>query len=114
MCKKQTSVWHSSAEPEVISFDAGLRMDGKSGLDLWDLVIAVLHYSSNPARARSNLCRDTQSEKRSNVRAKKQSNTSEDLGWTNVDFVTLNAKHSRFGALLFNFEDNEAVIKMII
>ena len=27
-CKKQTSVPHSSSESEVVSFDAGLRMDG--------------------------------------------------------------------------------------
>ena len=28
MCKKQTSVSHSSTEAEIISLDAGLRMDG--------------------------------------------------------------------------------------
>ena len=42
MCKKQTSVSHSSAESEIILLDAGLRMDGKLALDLWDLVIEVL------------------------------------------------------------------------
>ena len=41
MCKKQTSVSHSSTESEVISSDAGLRMDGIPALDLWDLVIEV-------------------------------------------------------------------------
>ena len=35
MCKKQTSVSHSSTESEVISLDAGLRMDGIPALDLW-------------------------------------------------------------------------------
>ena len=34
MCKKQTSVSHSSTESEIISLDAGLRMDGKPALDL--------------------------------------------------------------------------------
>ena len=34
MCKKQTSVSHSSTEAEIISLDAGLRMDGISALDL--------------------------------------------------------------------------------
>ena len=34
MCKKQTSVSHSSKETEVISPDAGLRMDGILALDL--------------------------------------------------------------------------------
>ena len=47
MCKKQTSVSHSAAESEIISLDAGLRMDGIPALDLWDSVIEVLHSSSN-------------------------------------------------------------------
>ena len=47
MCKKQTSVSHSSSEAEVISLDAGLRMDGIPALDLWDLVIEVFHSSTN-------------------------------------------------------------------
>ena len=45
MCKKQTSVPHSSTEVEIISLDAGLRMEGIPALDLWDLVIEVLHSS---------------------------------------------------------------------
>ena len=48
MCKKQTSVAHSSTESVIISLDAGLRMDGIPALDLWDLVIEVFHSSSNP------------------------------------------------------------------
>ena len=42
MCKKQTSVPPSSTEPEIISLDARLRLDGISALDLWDLSDAVL------------------------------------------------------------------------
>ena len=42
MCKKQTSFSHSSTESEIVSLDAGLRMDGLPALDLWDLVIEVL------------------------------------------------------------------------
>ena len=34
MCKKQTSVSHSSTEAEIISLDAGLRMDGIPALAL--------------------------------------------------------------------------------
>ena len=45
MCKKRTSVSHSSTEVEVISLDAGLRMDGIPALDLWELVIEVFHSS---------------------------------------------------------------------
>ena len=47
MCKKQTSVSHSSTEAEIVSLDAGLRMDGISALDLWDSVIEVFHSSPN-------------------------------------------------------------------
>ena len=42
MCKKQTSVSHSSTVSEIISLDAGLRLDGIPALDLWDLIISVL------------------------------------------------------------------------
>ena len=52
MCKKQTSVSHSS-ESEIISLDAGLRLDGIPALDLWDLIAAVLHgntHQSNQER----------------------------------------------------------------
>ena len=48
MCKKQTSVSHSSTESEIISLDAGLRMDRTPALDLWDLVIEVFHSVPNP------------------------------------------------------------------
>ena len=47
MCKKQTSVSRSSSESDIISLDAGLRMDGILALDLWDVVIEVLHSSNN-------------------------------------------------------------------
>ena len=33
--RNEQSVSHSSAESEVISLDAGLRMDGLPALDLW-------------------------------------------------------------------------------
>ena len=41
MCKKQTSVSHSSTESEIISLDAGLRLDGLLALELWDLIVSV-------------------------------------------------------------------------
>ena len=40
MCKKQTSVSHSSTESEIISLDAGLRLGGIPALDLRDLIVA--------------------------------------------------------------------------
>ena len=50
MCKKrekQTSVSHSSTESEIISLDAGLRTDGIPALDLWDLIVTVLHRNTH-------------------------------------------------------------------
>ena len=46
MCKKQTAVSHSSTESEIISLDAGLRLDGIPALDLWDLIFLVLGNTS--------------------------------------------------------------------
>ena len=39
--KKQTSVSHISTESEIISLDAGLRLDGIPALDLWGLIVLV-------------------------------------------------------------------------
>ena len=67
-CKKQTSVSHSSTEAEIVSLDAGLRMDGIPALDLWEFVIEVFHSSPNQVkkskdRVQGNLSRDTPSNK---------------------------------------------------
>ena len=40
MCKKQTAVFHSSTESEIISLDIGLRLDGLPALELWDLIVS--------------------------------------------------------------------------
>ena len=69
MCKKQTSVSHSSREAEIISLDAGLRMDGIPALDIWDLVIDVLHSSYNQSQiskesVQGSLLHDTSSRRR--------------------------------------------------
>ena len=56
MCKKQTSVSHNSTESEIISLDAGMRMDGIPALDSWDQIVAILHgstYQSNQERGKS-------------------------------------------------------------
>ena len=54
MWKNQTSVSHSSTESEIISLDAGLRLDGLLALELWDLVVSVFgkhdsNYTENGA-----------------------------------------------------------------
>ena len=50
MCKKQTSVSHSSTESEIISSDARLRLDGILALDFWDMIVAVLHGNTNQSK----------------------------------------------------------------
>ena len=86
MCKKQTSVSHSSTEAEIISLDAGLRMSGIPALDLWDLVIEVFHSSSNQLnntkdQVQGNLSRDTTSNKHTHNKTKVPTSTTI-LIWT--------------------------------
>ena len=57
MCMKQTTVSHSSTESDIIFLDAGLRLDGIPALDLWDLIVAVVHGNMYQSyRARRDLC----------------------------------------------------------
>ena len=93
-------------------------MDGIPALDLLDLVIEVFHSSPNQQkkakdRVQGHLLRTTSSRKhtKNDVKTPIQYN---DLELCHVDYVSSNAKSSRFGAMLYIFEDNEAVIKMII
>ena len=105
MCKKQTSVSHSSTESELISLDAGFRLDGIQALDLWDLIVAVLHgntFQNDQVRGDP-----SKSPTRKKIHGK-----FDDLD--NVNFISSNVNSSRKEALLIFFEDNEAVIKMII
>ena len=60
-----------------------------------------------------NLLRDTPSRRHTNNQVKTPIQYN-DLELSNVDYVSSNAKSSVFGAMLYMFEDNEAVIKMII
>ena len=105
MCKKQTSVSHSSTESEIISLDAGMRMDDIPALDLWDLIVAVLHGNTHQ---KDQVRRDPyESPTRKKIHGKI-------FDLNNVDFVFSNVNSSRREALLYIFEVNEAVIKMII
>ena len=102
MCKKQTSVSHSSTEAEIISLDAGLRMDGIPALDLWDLVTEVFHSSPNQnnkiedQKLVGNLLRN------STLHMRNQNSTKHaDFDLSNVDHVSSNVRPSRFGAMLY-------------
>ena len=107
MCKKRTSVSHSSTEAEIISLDAGLRMDGIPALDLWDLVIEVFHSSSNQpkkskGRVQGNLPHDTPSRKHTKNQVKTPTHYN-NLERCNVDYVSSNVNSSQLGAMLHIF-----------
>ena len=90
-------------------------MDGLTALDLWDLIVAVIGNTNQSNKARGALC-PNQREVRSTphtIQKRKQS-----YGMINdlddVDFIPSNVISSHQEALLYVFEDNEAVIEMII
>ena len=117
VCKKQTCVSHSSTELQIVSLDAGLRMDGIPALDLWDLVIYVLHSNPNQKQKFKKEREDPSHCKASKKHVKSQCNTQVSQKHTelsNVVFVSSNVKSSHKGAMLYIFEESEAVIKMII
>ena len=95
MCKKQTAVSHSSTESEIISLDTGLRLDGLSALELWDLIVSVL------GNAESDDHKHHKSHNKIDV-------------MKDIDAVPSNVQSARQLALLYVFENNEAVMKMII
>ena len=104
MCEKQTSVSHSSTESEIISLDAGLRLDGIPALDFWDLIVSVL----------GNTTQTTERLGRPVIIDKSQKSPGKTNVLNNIDCVLPNVQSSHQEALLYVFEDNEAVIKMII
>ena len=108
MCKKQTSVSHSSTESEIISLDAGLRLDGIPALDLWDLIVSVL---GNTLQTHDGTGQPVVNCDKSHGPNKPSQGMFNVL--KNVDCVPSNVQFSHQEALLYVFEDNEAVIKMI-
>ena len=105
MCKKQTAVSHSSTESEIISLDTGLRLDGILALDLWDLIVSVLGNVSRVS--------DGSGQPDSDVHKRHKPQKTIDV-MEDIDSVLSNVQSSRQEALLYVFEDNEAVIQMII
>ena len=104
--KKQTAVSHSSTESEIISLDTGLRLDGLLALELWDVIVSVFGSVSQISDRTGRLVND---DVKRNQKSQGKINVME-----NIDSVPSNVQSSRQEALLYVFEDNEAVIKMII
>ena len=105
MCKKQTAVSQSSTESEIISLDTGQRLDGLLALELWDLIVSVFgnvsRVSDRSGQVDNDVHKHHKSQRRMNV-------------MENIDSVHSNVQPSRQEALLYLFEDNEALIKIII
>ena len=105
MCKKQTAVSHSSTESEIISLDTGLRLDGLPALEPWDLIVSVLGNISRVS--------DRSGKPESDDHKHHKSHNKIDVT-RDIDAVPSNVQSARQEALLYVFEDNEAVIKMSI
>ena len=102
MCKKQTSVSLSSTESEIFSLDTELRLDGLLALELWDLIVSVIGNISHISDRTGQL-----------VNGKNKSHNKIDV-MQDIDSVPSNVQSANQEALLYVFEDNEAVIKMIM
>ena len=109
MCKNQTSVSHSSTESEINSLDAGLRLDWLLALELWDLIVFVFGNTIQTPDRSGQPVVNGDKDHGPNKRSQGMINV-----LNNVDRVPSNVQSSHQEALLYVFEDNEAVIKMII
>ena len=104
MCKKQTAVSHSSTESEIIFLDARLILDQLPALHLWDLIVSVL----------GNMTQTTERAGRPVIFDRSQRSQEKTNVLNNIDCVHPNVQFSHQEVLLYVFEDNEAVIKMIV
>ena len=94
----------SSTEDEIISLDTGLRLDGLPALELWDLIVSVLGNVSRVSDRSGQPDNDVHNHHKSHNK----------IAMQDIDAVPSNVQSVRQEALLYVFEDNEAVIKMII
>ena len=104
ICKKQGAVSHSSSEAEVISLDAGIRMEGIPALLLWDLVVDVFTKGKGET---------SRPKAKGETLVPKASNYINDI-LSHVDYVPCTLPKSSGQSRLLVMEDNEAVIKMTI
>jgi hypothetical protein len=103
ICKKQGAVSHSTAEAEVISLDAGVRLEGIPALLLWELVIDVF----DP-------CKDLLVQKPIGVEELLATQRQLHNAFESFDYVPPSLPKSSGLGKLYTLEDNDAVIKMTI
>ena len=96
---------HSSTESEIISLDAGLRMDGLPALDLCDIVIEVLRSTNNTARqgrqAQGDLCGTGAIPSTKTTKTPTEKRKSEVEQLSNVDYVPTNTHSSHNESQLY-------------
>ena len=113
MCKKQTSVWHGSTESEIMFFGCWIAhgwftCSSSVGHCNWGVAFDArwckLQWS--PACGKPG--------KRPKVTPTPKQKTTKHVDLSNIDQVPVYADSSHGESQLYIFEDNEAVIKMII
>ena len=93
----------------------GLRLDGIPALDLWDLIVSVLGDTiQNRVPQGDPLLNKREACSPPHTIHKRQQSQGKINVMENIDCVPSNVQSSHQEALLYVFEDNEAVIKMII
>lgn len=119
ICKKQGAVSHSSSEAEIISLDAGLRMEAIPILQLWDVIIDVFGPQipvSQTTHSRGQTTQrvpDINSTQKVPVHEKSYGRFVRDI-LLNVDYVPYGLPKVSSLTRLVIMEDNDAVIKMIM
>ena len=104
MCKKHFR-FVQLTESEIIFLDTGLRLDGLLALELWDLIDSVLgnvsRVSDGSGKPESDVHKRQKPQKKINV-------------MENIESVPSDVRSARQEAVLYVFENNETVIKIII
>ena len=105
MCKKQTSVSHSSTESGIISLDACLRMDGLLALDLRDMVIEVLRSTNNKVQPKHANHQETVAGLDSKTKTQHVKRRQKVDQLSDVDCPPTHTRSSRNESHLYIFED---------
>ena len=87
------------------NLDTGLRLDGLPAPELWDLIVSILGNVSRVS--------DRSGQPEYDVHQHHKSHKKIDV-IKDIDAVPSNVQSARQEALLYVFEDNEAVIKMVV
>ena len=118
LCKKQGAVSHSTAEAEVISLDAGVRLEGLPALSLWSLVIDVFEPESSSEKNNSSasVSLGTKGNKTQGFTVQERLELRRQAFDTfgTIDYVPPSLPICYGRAELYALEDNDAVIKMCV